>query len=44
MNRRAYPSDLTDAQWAVLKPLIPPARPGGRPRSADVREVVNGLL
>jgi putative transposase len=44
MNRRAYPSDLTDAQWAVLRPLIPPARPGGRPRSADVRAVVNGRL
>ncbi|HTU19334.1 MAG TPA: IS5/IS1182 family transposase, partial [Gemmataceae bacterium] len=30
--RRRYPSDLTDAQWQVLQPLIPPAKPGGRPR------------
>jgi putative transposase len=44
MKRKSYPSDLSDAQWALLKPLIPPARPGGRPRSADMREVVNGLF
>lgn len=43
MERTAYPSDLTDAQWAVLEPLIPPAKPGGRPRTVDVREVLNGL-
>jgi putative transposase len=44
MNRHPYPSDLTDAQWAILEPLIPPARPGGRPRTVDIREVVNALL
>jgi putative transposase len=44
MARRAYPSDLTDAQWAELAPLIPPAEPGGRHRSVDLREVVNGIL
>src|SRR5918999_5993309 len=44
MTRPAYPTDLTDAQWAVLAPLVPPAKPGGRPRSADVREVVNAIL
>lgn len=38
-----YPTDLTDDEWALLAPLIPPARPGGRPRSADVREVVNAV-
>jgi transposase len=45
-DRRAprYPSDLTDAEWALLEPGVPPARPGGRPRSADMREVVNALL
>jgi len=44
MKRQPYPSDLTDTQWAVLEPLIPPARPGGRPRSVDIRAVVNALL
>jgi putative transposase len=42
--RAPYPTDLTDAQWAILRPLIPPAKPGGRPREVDVREVVNTLL
>jgi putative transposase len=42
--RRPYPSDLTDDQWAILGPLIPPAEPGGRPRTVDVREVLNTLL
>ena len=44
MSRRPYPSDLTDAQWAQLRPLLPAARPGGRPRTVDLREVVNGIL
>ena len=44
MTRKAYPTDLTDEQWVLLEPLLPAARPGGRPRSADLREVVNGLL
>jgi putative transposase len=44
MPRRPYPSDLSDAQWRVLAPLIPPPKPGGRPRSADVREVVSAVL
>ncbi len=39
-----YPSDLTDGEWSVLAPLIPPARHGGRKRSVDVRAVINGLL
>ncbi len=39
-----YPSDLSDAEWAVLVPLLPPAKLGGRPRTVDVREVVNALL
>src|SRR5438874_116448 len=42
--RKAYRTDLTDAQWAILEPLLPPAKPGGRPRSVDLREVVNTLL
>ena len=44
MPRRPYPSDLSDAQWRVLEPLIPPPKPGGRPRSVDIREVVNAIL
>ena len=44
MKRKPYPSDLTDEQWAVLEPLIPPAWPGGRPRKTDMREVVNALF
>ena len=44
MFRPPYPSDLTDAQWWRLEPLIPAAKPGGRPRRADMREVVNAVL
>ena len=43
VSTRKYPSDLTDAQWKILKPLIPPAKPGGRPREVDMREVLNTL-
>ena len=39
-----YPSDLTDAEWALIKPLIPAAKRGGNKRTIDVREVVNGLM
>ena len=39
-----YPSDLTDAEWAIVEPMIPPARHGGRRRSVNVREVLNGIL
>jgi putative transposase len=42
--RKRYPSDLTDEQWALIEPLLPPAKPGGRPREVDLREVVNALL
>ena len=42
--RKSYPSDLTDDQWALIGPLLPPAKRGGRPRTADLREVVNTLL
>jgi putative transposase len=44
MNRKAYPSDISDEQWGVLAPLIPPALPGGRPRKTNMREVVNALF
>ena len=39
-----YPSDLTDAEWALIEPLIPPAKRGGGKRSVDMRAVVNGLM
>ena len=42
--RAAYPSDLTDAQWALLAPLIPPAEPGGREREVDMHEIFNGII
>jgi len=44
--RKPYPSALTDAQWTILEPLLPAARTqhGGRPRTIDLREVVNTLL
>jgi putative transposase len=42
--RKSYPTDLTDARWAVLEPLIPPAKPGGRPRDVNMREIVNAML
>ena len=42
--RQSYPSDLTDEQWALIEPLLPAAKPGGRPRSTDLREVVNAIL
>ena len=42
--RKPYRSDLTDAQWELIRPLLPPAKPGGRPRTVDLREVVNTLF
>src|SRR5512144_920764 len=42
--RKPYKTDLTDTQWKIIKPLIPPALPGGRPREVDMREVLNTLL
>ena len=41
--RKPYPSDLSDAQWAILRPLIP-VNSLGRPRKVDLREVVNAIL
>lgn len=39
-----YPSDVTDAEWTVIVPLIPPARQGGCKRTVNIREVFNGVL
>jgi putative transposase len=39
-----YPSDLSDEEWAILEPLIPPEKPGGRPREVDMRAILNGIF
>ena len=43
-SRLRYPSDLTDQEWALVKPEIPRAKRGGNKRTVDVREVINGLM
>jgi transposase len=42
-SRRAYPTDLSDAEWALLAPLIPPVKPGGRPARHTRRELLNAI-
>jgi putative transposase len=44
MREPTYPSDMTDAQWEHLAPLVPSAKPGGRPRSVDIRAVVDAIF
>lgn len=47
MERQPYPSDLTEAQWAILAPLLPAAKSGpqgGRPRTVNLREVLNSIF
>ena len=44
MKRKPYPSDLTDEQWDILASLLPSAKTGGRPRTVDLREVINGIV
>jgi putative transposase len=39
-----YPSDLTDAEWQIIAPLLPEAKPGGRPRTTSLRAVLNALF
>lgn len=39
-----YPSDLTDAEWTLIEPMIPPAKHGGRRREVNIREVLNGIF
>ena len=43
-SKLRYPSDLTDAQWSLIEPLIPRAKRGGNKRTVNVREVVNGPM
>jgi len=44
MSKQKYPTDLTRKQWRVIKKLIPPPKPGGRPRSLDIELVVNAIF
>jgi putative transposase len=44
MDAKPYPTDLTDAEWELIKDLIPPPKPGGRHRELDMRAVVNALF
>ncbi|MGI0016096.1 MAG: IS5 family transposase [Nitrososphaera sp.] len=44
MENKRYPSDLTDDEWDYIRDMIPEAKPGGRPRKLNMREVVNGLF
>lgn len=41
---KPYASDLSDVEWAILEPLIPPAKHGGRPRSVNMRHILNGIF
>jgi putative transposase len=41
---KPYASDLSDAEWVILEPLLPPAKPGGRPRSVNMRHILNGIF
>ena len=43
-SKLRYPSDLTDEEWKLIEPLIPPGKPGGDKRTVIMREVVNGLM
>ncbi len=44
MERKRYPSDLSDEEWEIIKPYIPEAVPGGRPLEHPRREIVNAIL
>lgn len=43
VSRRSYPTDLTDAEWQILEPLLPAEKPGGRHRLYTMREIINAL-
>src|SRR5579872_5038580 len=42
--RKAYPSDLRESEWAILEPLVPAVKPGGRPARHTRREIINAIL
>lgn len=43
-TRKPYPTDLNDRQWALIAPLIPPPKSGGRPRQTSMREIMNAVF
>jgi putative transposase len=44
MERRAYPSDVSDREWQIIEPLLPKSKLRGRKRDTDLREVVNAIF
>lgn len=44
MERKAYPSDVSDIEWLIFEPLIPPEKQGGRHREVTMREIINGIF
>jgi hypothetical protein len=44
MTRKAYPSDVTNAEWQIIERLLPNAQGTGRPRQVDLREIINGIF
>ena len=44
MSRQSYTTDMSDIEWQILEPLIPPAKTGGRRREVEIREIVNGIF
>ncbi len=43
-SRKSYFTDLTDEQWVLVEQVLPAAKPGGRPRKVNLREVLNTIL
>src|ERR687898_126047 len=43
-TRRPYSTDLSDEEWEILEPLVPDAKPGGRPRAHETRELLNAIF
>jgi putative transposase len=43
-TRSPYPTDLCDDEWEILEPLVPRAKPGGRPRAHETREILNAIF
>jgi len=44
MSQQLYPTDMIDSQWDIIQQMIPPAKSGGRPRTLDMRQVINAIL
>lgn len=44
MSAAFSPSELSQQEWAILAPLLPPAKPGGRPRTVNLRVILNGIF